>query len=161
MSTLTSALAVAAALGAGLMGGFFFAFSNTVMPSLGRLPADGAVAAMQGINVVVLNPLFFMAFFGSAALCLVLGVIALVNPASPGTWWLLAGSLLYLIGVIGVTMAFNVPMNEALAAVSADSTAAAALWEDYLTRWTMWNHVRAIAGLVASGLFVVALLRAV
>ena len=62
---LVVALVVAAVLGSGVVAGFFFAFSVCVM--LARLaPAEG-IHAMQAINVVVLNPWFFTAFFGTAA----------------------------------------------------------------------------------------------
>jgi uncharacterized membrane protein len=43
-----------------------------------------------------------------------------------------------------------VPRNNALAAVSPQSAEAAALWTDYLSSWTTWNHVRTVASLVAA-----------
>jgi uncharacterized membrane protein len=52
------ALTLAAALGCALLGGLFFAFSNFVMKALMRIPAPSGIAAMQAINVTVLNPLF-------------------------------------------------------------------------------------------------------
>jgi uncharacterized membrane protein len=72
MEALLPALTVLAALGAGLVAGIFFAFSTFIMAALARLPAEGGIAAMQSINVAVLNPLFFLAFFGTAAIALVL-----------------------------------------------------------------------------------------
>ena len=67
MEPLIFALEFFAALGTGLMAGFFFAFSDTVMGALRRLPQAAGISAMQSINVVVLNPLFFAVFFGTAA----------------------------------------------------------------------------------------------
>ena len=69
---------------------------------------------------------------------------------------MLAGSLIYLIGIIGVTMFVNVPMNDALMAISPDSAEGAALWKDYLVNWTLWNHVRTVAGIGALAAFVIA-----
>lgn len=46
------------ALGCGLIAGFFFAFSAVVMKALGKLPPAQGIAAMQSINVVVINPWF-------------------------------------------------------------------------------------------------------
>ena len=69
----------------------------------------------------------------------------------------IAASLAYVAGSVLVTMAFNVPRNDALVAVSPDSAAAARLWVDYLSSWTAWNHVRTIASVLATGLFGVAL----
>ena len=59
-------IAFAAALGCGLMGGLFFAFSVAVMKALGRLPPAEGIAAMQSINVAILNPVFLTVFFGTA-----------------------------------------------------------------------------------------------
>ena len=63
---------------------------------------------------------------------------------------------LYLLGCIGVTMACNVPLNERLADVDADDSSAHALWQHYLRRWTLWNHVRTIAPAIAALLFLLA-----
>lgn len=156
MSPIIYSTTVAAALGAGLMGGFFFAFSNLVMPSLRRLTPQAGIEAMQVINEVVLNPIFFLGFFGTALLALVLVAVAAMNFAGSGMPWLLAAGIAYLAGVILVTVFFNVPMNNALAAVDPSSAAGAALWADYLDRWTMWNHVRTVGGLVSSGAFILA-----
>ena len=61
------------------MAGYFFAFSATVMRALERQPAAPGIAAMQAINVVVLNPLFLGTFFGTAILSLVLDIVALMD----------------------------------------------------------------------------------
>jgi uncharacterized membrane protein len=71
--------------------------------------------------------------------------------------YLLAGCALYLLGCLLVTVAFNVPLNNRLAAADPDSSAAEALWAHYLSRWTLWNHVRTAASLAAAGLFAMAL----
>ena len=64
MDCLLFALTFLCALGAGLIGGLFFAFSTFVMTALGRLSPASGISAMQSINVAVLNPVFFTAFFG-------------------------------------------------------------------------------------------------
>jgi uncharacterized membrane protein len=124
------------------MAGFFFAFSICVMRALGRLPAEQSIAAMQSINVVVLNPWFFTAFFGTVAACLFLGIAAILNWREPGAVYLPTGSLLYLVGSIMITMAFKVPLNNALAAITPNSPGGAELWTRYLGDWTAWNHVQ-------------------
>jgi len=67
------------------------------------------------------------------------------------------GSLLYLIGTILVTIVFNVPRNDALAAVNTESADGARLWAGYVTSWTAWNHVRTAAALAAAASLTVAL----
>jgi uncharacterized membrane protein len=153
----TVVITLLAALGSALMAGFFFAFSVCVMGALGRLAPDLGIAAMQSINVVVRNPWFFAAFFGTAALCVVLAVLSLINWTSTGALYLLIGSLLYLLGVIAVTFVFNLPLNNALAGVAAGDAAAGELWTRYLSVWTAWNHVRTVAPLLASAAFIMAL----
>lgn len=156
MGPLLSSAVVAAVLGSGLLAGFFFSFSNTVMGALGRIPAPAGIAAMQSVNVVVQNPLFLLAFFGVPFLGLALAVYALFHLGQAGSLALLVGGVLLAAGMFGVTVVFNVPMNEALAAADPQSQTAAALWQDYLHRWTQWNHVRTVACLLACLAYVMA-----
>jgi uncharacterized membrane protein len=111
---------------------------------------------MQSINIVIVNPLFLAVFLGTALLSIVLAIAALLRLSEPGAPYLLAGSLLYLVGSILVTMVFNIPLNNALAAVKPDSAEGASLWRRYLSVWTAWNHARTAACLAACLLFVLA-----
>ncbi len=154
---LLPVLTFLAALGAGLTAGLLFAFSAFVMDALARLPPEQGIAAMQSINVAVLNPLFGTVFFGTAVLCVVLAVAAFFRWGEAGAIYLVAGSLLYLAGTIGVTIALNVPLNNALAAVAPNSAEGAVLWTRYIVSWTAWNHVRTVAALTALASFIIAL----
>jgi uncharacterized membrane protein len=147
---------VLVALGCGLIAGAFFAFSTFVMKALGKLPPAHGVAAMQSINVIVLNPWFLTPFVGTAAGCLALLLAALLWWRDPRAAYWLTGSLLYLAGTFLETGVVHVPRNDALAAVAADSPEAAKLWASYLSSWTAWNHVRTIAALGAAAAFTIA-----
>jgi uncharacterized membrane protein len=72
---------------------------------------------------------------------------------------LLVGRLLYVVGTFAITAAVHVPMNNALAAVAANSAEGATLWHRYLVRWTASNHARTISALLAVALFINALRR--
>jgi uncharacterized membrane protein len=157
MAALHWALVFLSALGSGLMAGLFFVFSVTIMDALGRLPPAQGIAAMQSINVVILSPIFFAVFFGTAAACLILAIWSVVAWQDAGSAWLLAGSLLYVVGAILVTMVVNVPMNDALAAIDPANEEGARLWARYLTDWTRWNHVRTVACVGAMAALVLAL----
>ena len=149
-------LTLVAALGSGLMAGVFFAFSTSVIKALGRLaPAEG-MAAMQSINIVIVNPLFLVIFLGTAGVCLSVVVIALIR-WDRGTAFLLAGAALYLIGSILVTAVFNVPMNNVLAAATPTDAKSAELWANYLSDWTFWNHIRTVASLASTTAFTIGL----
>jgi uncharacterized membrane protein len=155
MSTL-DLLTFVCAVGSGLNAGFFFAFSVCVMWALGKLPSAHGVSAMQTINLVVINPLFLGAFLGTAAACVILLVLSLLNLGTAGSVMRVAGSLLYFAGTFLVTVLFNVPRNNALAAAVPESAEAAALWREYLSQWTAWNHVRMLAALGAAVAFTLA-----
>src|SRR5215831_6257539 len=91
-------LAFVTALGCGLVAGAFFAFSSFVMKALAQLPPAQGIAAMQSINIVVINPMFMTALFGTGLACLVLAISSLFRWGKPGAGYLLAGSLLYIVG---------------------------------------------------------------
>jgi uncharacterized membrane protein len=151
MDDLLVAITLATALGCGLSAGVFFAFSAFVMRALARLgPAQG-LGAMQAINVTAVTPAFMTALFGTAAACVAVVVweVASWNEASGP--WLVAGSALYLVGPIGLTMAYHVPRNNALAALEPATHDAEAKWRRYLAEWTRWNHARAVLAIAAAG----------
>ena len=150
-------LTLFAALGCGLVGGVFFAFSTFVMKGLSRLPPREGIAAMQCINVAALNRWFMAAFFGTAVACVVACVSALLRWREPGTISLFVGSMLYLLGSLMVTAVFNVPRNNSLASIVPTDPDGESHWANYLAAWTAWNHVRTAAALAAAASFSVAL----
>jgi uncharacterized membrane protein len=113
-----------------LISGLFFAFSVSVMKALGRLPAAGTAV-------------------GSALVI----IASLLRWHYPGSVYLLVGSAFYLVGSFLVTVVFNVPKNEALAAVAPIDPNSASLWADSLLEWTAWNHVRTVGALMATACY--------
>ena len=147
---LFRALTIVTAIGCGLIGGVFFAFSTFIMRALARLPANEGIAAMQSINIVVINPLFLSVFIGMAVAGVVLIISSLLKWHNSGSVYLIVGGALYVIGTFLVTMIFNVPRNNALAALAPTSPEAARYWIEYVSSWTAWNHVRTVAALAAA-----------
>ena len=144
-------LTLFSALGCGLIAGVFFAFSAFVMKALARIPPAQGIAAMQSINVVVINPGFSGGVFWNGR-----GLRRFDDRSLAGSGTntarsiVLVGGMFYLVGTILVTIVFNVPRNNALAAVDPASAEGARLWARYLTSWTAWNHVRTAAALAAA-----------
>jgi uncharacterized membrane protein len=103
--------------------------------------------------VVALTPAFMTAFVGTAVLCAVVIVIAFTAADAP-TGYLVAGALAYIGGVFGLTLAYNVPLNDALERRDHDAPGADAAWREYGRRWAIGNHVRSAAGVVAGGLMI-------
>jgi uncharacterized membrane protein len=147
---------VIAAVGAGLAGGVFFAFSTFVMRALGRLPDSEGLSAMQAINKAAPTPVFMAALFGTAAVCVAIGVWAVTRLSQPRAVWLLVGCALYLVAII-LTAAYHVPRNDALALVNPTSAGASTKWRAYLSGWTAWNHLRTVSCLSSAAVFTLAL----
>ncbi|MCI5111962.1 MAG: DUF1772 domain-containing protein [Marivita sp.] len=129
-----------------LIGGVFLAFSDFIMRSLSLTGGVGGVEAMQVINREVFRWVFMALFLGMAAVSLVISGYAAVALSGPAGTLILLSGLVYLFGCFGVTVVFNVPMNEALAGMDLAADATQSYWTGtYLPRWTFWNSVRTIA----------------
>lgn len=151
---LLSALVLAGALSSALVAGMFYAFSSFIMAALARVPPAEGMRAMNAINVTVITPSFMALFMGTAVLGIALAIWSLFSISQADSQLVLLGALLYLLGCFGVTMAFNVPLNDQLAAAPTE-----VLWHSYLRTWTMWNSVRTAAAALSSAVLVAVALR--
>ncbi len=151
------ALTLVTAVGCGVAGGVFFAFSAFVMAALGRLPPAQGIAAMQSINVAAVSPPFMVTLFGPALGCAALAVSSLRGWQGAASLYPLAGGLLYLLGTILVTIVCNVPRNVALAGLDPGSADGAVGWAWYVPAWTAWNTVRTVAAIGSAALLTAAL----
>jgi uncharacterized membrane protein len=145
------------AVGCGLVAGLFSVFSVIIMRALDRLPAAQGIAAMQSINKTIVTPLFLLTFVGTAAVGAVLGVLALFRLDQPEGKWLLAGSVLYIVGAILLTGGYHIPRNDKLDTFDPETAEAARYWATYVREWTAWNHVRALSTIGAMVSFVMAI----
>jgi uncharacterized membrane protein len=143
-----------AALGCGLMGGLLFAFSNFVMQALYQQSAESGMKTMQSVNLGIQNPIFFVLFFGTTAASLLLAIYAGLNFSKNGSLLLMLASGLFLLGTFGVTVAFNVPLNNGLAERIASTSEAAEFWQTYVPQWQKWNHLRTVTAAAASAIFI-------
>lgn len=145
---------ILAALGLILLalgGGTFWSFSTGVMPGLGLTDDDTFVSSMRSINRAVVNPLFLLPIFLPPVPLVWAGLLDLDDPRG---WMLVASGVVFFVGVIVVTGAGNVPLNNALDGSTSSSTAARAVFE---RRWNALNGVRSLSSVVAIVLAVLAL----
>lgn len=143
------------ALGCGLIAGLYFAFSAFIMTAFSRIEQAHGVAAMNAINATILQSAFMPIFLGTTLAALVLAILAAFRWGQPGSTAMIVGGLVYVLGMFVVTMVFNVPLNNSLAAVGPAD--APAVWAHYLKDWTWWNHVRTLSSLAASAFFIAAI----
>ncbi|OZB95320.1 DUF1772 domain-containing protein [Paenibacillus sp. XY044] len=147
----------ATTLGSGLLAGVFFTFSTFVMTSLGRLPAEQSISAMQSINSTILQSLFMLIFMGTTILSVILGIASFFKMGNSSAVYVLIGSLFIIVGVFLVTVIFNVPLNDSLAAANPGAADGAQVWSDYVAGWVPWNHVRTISSIAALVSFMIAI----
>src|SRR5215510_9121299 len=107
------ALTIASAVGAGLNGGVFFAFSTFVMTALRQLPPRDGLVAMQRINRAAPSPLFMILLFGTALLCVVVGVDALRHWNAQANPMRVIAVASFLVSIV-LTIVYHVPHNDAL-----------------------------------------------
>src|SRR5262245_30534279 len=107
-----------AAIGCGLLAGLYFAFSTFIMSALGRIEQTQGISAMKSINTTILQSLFMPFFWGTTVASVILFVVGLVRRGEPGAMATFAGGLIYVGGMFICTVLFNVPLNNALAAVT-------------------------------------------
>ncbi|HEX8803959.1 MAG TPA: anthrone oxygenase family protein [Acidimicrobiales bacterium] len=149
------ALTVVTAVGSGVVGGVFFAFSAFVMRALDRLPARQGLAAMQSINVMAPTAPLMILLVGTALCSLVLGGSALFRLDEAVARYQLAGAALYLLAV-AITGIYHVPRNDALTALDPSAADAVARWRAYIPGWVLWNHVRTATSVAGAVLLTVA-----
>lgn len=156
MEQLIFVVTILAALGTALLAGNFFAFSAFLMRALGGLSAERGIVAMQAITAAIRSPVFLVVFFGTATLCAVLSGTAILHWGKPGSCYLLAGTVFFLMGTFPVTMMCNVPLNNQLARIAPDTKDGREVWKHFQSSWAAWNHVRTITALVACALLILA-----
>jgi uncharacterized membrane protein len=154
MTTLNYILTLLAIIGTGLIAGTFFIFSVAIVAALRRMKGSEGMAAMQSINVVIQNPIFLGVFMGTALISLVLTGMSFWDWQAPQTYYVLAAAAFYVIGSFLLTVVFNVPLNNALDAADGTTASGQEVWQNYLTNWTFWNHIRTVASIVSSFLFI-------
>ena len=159
MSPLVYYLSHLAVLAYALVGGVFLAFSDFIMRSLSLTSGHGGAEAMQVINREVFRWVFMALFLGMAAVSVLIAGYAWIALSGPAGTLIGVAALVYLVGCFGVTVAFNVPMNEALAGMDLAEASTQSYWRGtYLPRWTFWNSVRTGAAALSAALLLFGLL---
>jgi uncharacterized membrane protein len=147
---LANAVLIAATVLTGLAAGAIALYAHTIMPGLKKADDRTFVGAFQSMDRAIINPWFMTTFFGALVL---IGVAAILH-SGPGRRpvlpWLVAAFILYLAAVI-ITMAVNVPLNDALKTAGDPSRIDVAQVRAAFSeaKWAAWNYVRAITTLGA------------
>ncbi|GAB3947490.1 DUF1772 domain-containing protein [Spirosoma harenae] len=161
MTSLPTLLLICATVTTALIAGLFYGYSCSVNPGLGRLSDVAYLSAMQSINKAILNPLFFVSFMGALVLLPMTTLQHYSQPITVRFWALLAATLIYLLGVFGITAMGNIPLNNMLESFSIQTASAeemANLRARFEMPWNNWHMIRTVASVIALVLMVMACL---
>ncbi|WP_245746411.1 anthrone oxygenase family protein [Nocardia altamirensis] len=150
-------LVAAAAITTALTAGVFFDFSFVIMPGLRELPAAQGIEAMQAFNRTAVTPPLMLLMFGTAALCVVVMVRAVMKWDRWSSPLILAAVAAFLLAVVLITGGANVPVSAKVDALVPSAADSAARWDDLFTQWVWWNHARVLTSVAAAVGFIAAL----
>lgn len=146
----------------GLLAGLFYGYDCSITKGLGNLQDDIYLQSFQSLNKAIQNPYFFISFIGSLLVLPLAAWISYKN-CSPATFYLLiAATVVYVIGVFGVTIFCNVPLNEQLARFSistATTSEIAAMRKVFQKPWDTYHTIRTVAAIISFGLTILSILK--
>ncbi|MDQ6481296.1 anthrone oxygenase family protein [Dyadobacter sp. LHD-138] len=161
MMSIANFVLMMTALTTALIAGLFYAYACSVNPGLAQLADAEYIAAMKSINIAIVNPVFMFSFMGTLLLLPLSTFLQYQHGVSTRFWFLLAATLVYVIGTFGVTVAGNVPLNETLAHFdlqSASPDVIARQRADFELPWNRLHTIRTAAGIVSLVLVILACL---
>ncbi len=136
----------------GLVAGLFYGYQCSVINGLGALKDREYLSAFQNIDRAIQNPVFFTSFLGCVVLLPLSTYISYRTAMAPLMPYLLMATITYMIGTFGVTIFFNVPLNNALGAFdmqSATDSQAQAMRVGFEAAWNKWHLVRTLAAIAS------------
>ena len=137
-------------LATGLMAGLWYGWAVSVIPGTRRVPDTTYIATMQDINKAIINPAFIIPFMGIPVLLTGAAIVQFRAGDYRRGWLLAAAGATYIVGVLGVTIGGNVPLNDALEAfdlAGSDEQTIANRRQTYETPWNRWHYLRTAANI--------------
>ena len=157
MSIWFFALCAFSIIACAVVGGVFLTFSDFVMRSLDRADTAAGIEVMQVINREVFKLVFMVLLLGMSALSPIMTGYAYAYLSGPAAALIMIAGAVYLIGVFGVTVVFNVPMNNHLDGLEFSASEAATYWKTvYFPDWAFWTWIRAIASMASAACYLAA-----
>jgi uncharacterized membrane protein len=161
MALYTIIQVIAVAL-VGLAAGLFYSYSCSVVNGLGRLGDKEYLLGFQSINRAILNPAFMLSFMGSLIVLPIAAWMTYKNGDAPAFYYFLAAAIIYAVGVFGITIAGNVPLNNMLDKFDIGNASVEALRsmrDKFENKWNTLQHVRTVANIIAFVLSTIALIK--
>jgi uncharacterized membrane protein len=146
----------------GLIAGLFYSYSCSVNLGLAKLRDIEYLKAMKAINKAILNPWFFLSFIGSLVAIPLSTTLYYYNTGVDASFYLLlSASAAYIVGVFGVTIRGNVPLNEELDRFNIEQAAIPDITlkrKGFEEPWNKFHLARSIANVAAFAFILVAII---
>jgi len=129
----------------GLTSGLLFIFTFAVNPGLARLSEEEYFRAMKYINIVILNPIFFLVFMGPL---ITMPLLTYLSWNDSSMFILIPiSTILYLLGVLLITAIKNVPLNNKLEKLNSTEFKGVFIW--YRKPWNFWHNIRTFFSIIS------------
>ncbi len=161
MLTGFNALVFIATLLCGLVAGLLYGYDCSVNIGLGNLSDRAYLDAFQSINKAIQNPYFFTSFIGTLVVLLLTTWYSYAKMPS-AFYLLLAATIVYVVGVLGVTAFGNIPLNEALANFDLTTANEQAIAEHRLkfeSAWNTFHRIRTLAAVVSFSCLILSIIK--
>lgn len=145
----------------GLTAGLCFTWTNAVTPGIGRLDDLGYLQAFQAMNRAIINPMFLVVFFGPLIMHIA-NIYLHRNQPNTVFWMLFVAGILYVAGVVVITIFGNVPLNEILDKTDLHVSSPKQLKELrnlFEVKWNRLHLIRTVTSLLSFLLLIISLLQ--
>ena len=117
------------------------------MPGLSKLSDKEFLKAFQATDAVIQNkqPIFMVIWVGSIVSVLSLILISIVYVGLSETWLVVLVALIYLMGVQGITILINLPLNNQIQKLNLEKLNDENLKNERLNfeiKWNFFNNIR-------------------
>jgi uncharacterized membrane protein len=146
----------------GLIAGLLFSYSCSVNLGLKSLIDNEYLKAMQSINIAIQNPYFLISFIGLVFILPITTVIIYKQQINASFYLMLSATLIYIVGVFGVTLFCNVPLNEQLAKFNistATTNEILKMRQLFETSWNSYHMARTISAIVSFSLAIISIIK--
>ena len=138
-----------------LVSGFIFTYAIVVMPGLSNLNDKEFLRAFQATDAIIQNnqPIFLFTWFGSIVSLLGTIFISVLSIGLTKAWLFALISIIYLLGVQGITIAIHIPLNNYIQKVEIRELSDEALAKErskFERKWNYFNVIRTIISISAT-----------
>lgn len=155
---MNNILLILTTFSSGLIAGLFYAWSISVTPGIAKISDGSYLEAFQSMNRAILNPVFFSFFMGLLFLLPLLSYMYYSPVLSNQFWLIISATVIYLLGVMAITIFGNVPLNNTLEVLHIESMSQEQMESFRYGFEKQWNDLNTIRTICSSFTFILLLI---